>query len=548
MRHHRWTAVLVTCALATITTACGKAQPTPRESSPARAVTSALHLPTMTPAGTKAVKSITWATYTPVTTIDPIQAYDYPPNTAVSLMCESVLAQRPDGAIAAGLTSATQPDSTTIVLSVNPKAHFWDGHPVTAADVAFSLNRNLDPSLGGLYGSVFDRVSSITAVGSRQVRISLKQPDYWLEGELSSMPGVVVEKAFAQKAGKAFGTPSGGTMCTGAYRLSHWQAGGNLTVTADDSYWRGTKPLVRQITLQGVPEESSLTSALLTGAIDGYYSPGPYSTTNTLTRSSKVSVYRGPSFATDMMAISATKGPLASVKVRQAISTALDRQAYIASSYQGNALLPRTLANPGTWGYARGVFEADWNRLPQPTMNVAAGKRLVKQAGYAGQTITIGTSQEIPSIAPAVATFQNAAEAVGLKVKLDSVSASQFVAFFSDPKAFRSVDGFPTINYPDYADPAGLYKTLALPGGSQNFSGYSNPTVTRLLDRARITADPVARARLVAHAGDIIATDLPWIPLAVPETVLFLNRTLSGAPSSFSYMAAQWAGTLGGRG
>jgi peptide/nickel transport system substrate-binding protein len=549
MRNHRWAPFAVVAAVAALGAAgCGKSQDATTTTKTAASAESALSLSPTTPAGTGAVASVEWATYTPVATVDPIQAYDYPSNTAVALMCESVLAQQPDGSIEPGVTTASHPDPKTLVLKVDPKATFWNGDAVTAEDVAYSLNRNLDPKLGGLYGLNFDRVKSIAATGDDEVTVTLTKPDYWLDGELSQMPGVVVQKAFAEKAGKAFGTPAGGTMCTGSYELADWKAGDVLTAKANPKPWHGPKPLVGKISLRGVPDESALTSALLTNELGGYYSPGPLGTLKRLQAGASVTVHQGPSFATDMLAISATDGPLANAKVRQALSMAMDRSAYVDAAYAGTAVLPRTLANPGTWGYGRSVFEKDWNARPEPTLDVAAAKQIVQDEGMAGQTITIGTSQQIPSIATAIATTQNAAESIGLKVKLKSVSAAQYVAFFSDPKAFGSVDGFPTITYPDYADPAGLYKTFGLPGGSQNFSGYENPEVTKLLDEARSTADDDARATLVAKAGDVLATDLPWIPLVAPSTVLITDATLTGAPTSFSYMGAPWANTLGAKG
>ena len=60
----------------------------------------------------------------------------------------------------------------------------------------------MNPAYGGFYGQVFNRVKSITATGANQVTITLKQPDYWLEGELSSMPGIIIQKSYAQKAGQ----------------------------------------------------------------------------------------------------------------------------------------------------------------------------------------------------------------------------------------------------------------------------------------------------------------------------------------------------------
>ena len=139
----------------------------------------------MTPAGVKPVPSVVWATQREVISLDPALSYGFPEFTADSLMCESLLRQAPDGSMEPGLATVANPSPTTMVFTLRPGVRFWDGHPVTPADVVYSLDRNTIPSLAGLYSPVFNRVSSITATSPTQVTIKLKQPDYWLEGELS---------------------------------------------------------------------------------------------------------------------------------------------------------------------------------------------------------------------------------------------------------------------------------------------------------------------------------------------------------------------------
>src|ERR1700751_73309 len=116
-----------------------------------------------TPAGTKPVQSVTWAVYRDVNSLDPIFAFDYPENTADSLMCESLLKQNPNGSISPGLATMTNPSPTQLVFTINKAAKFWNGHPVAAADVVYSLDRAMSPSLGGFYTLVFNRVKSIAA-------------------------------------------------------------------------------------------------------------------------------------------------------------------------------------------------------------------------------------------------------------------------------------------------------------------------------------------------------------------------------------------------
>jgi peptide/nickel transport system substrate-binding protein len=503
------------------------------------------NLVAVTPAGTKPVSQVTWALYRDVNSLDPAFAFDYPENTAISLMCESLLLQQPTGAIVPGLATLTTPTAKTLVFTVNPKARFWDGHPVTPADVVYSLDRQLNPSLGGFYGTVFSRVKTIEATGAGQVTITLNQPDYWLEGELASMAGVVIEKSYAQKEGKNYGTPSGGIMCTGTYELKSWSPSTGVVAVANPHYWRGTTPLVQQITLKGVPDANDLTAGLETGAIQGTYASGGIPTLSQLRRSSAVKVYQGPGWSTDAMIISATSGPAANVKVRQALSLALNRQSIIDSVYKGAALMPKWLANPGVFGYGTAVFDKAYDAAPSLTQNLAEARKLVQEAGAEGQTITIGTSSEIAGISFETGAYQQAAEAIGLKVQLKSVSAQDFINFFTDASFRKGVDMFPTVNYGDYADPAALLDTLTLPGGSQNYDNYSDPEISALLEQARGTADPDQRAALVAKAEERAAQTMPWIPTVEPTSVLVMSSGLTGATASFAYMFAPWATALG---
>ncbi|MGE5134738.1 MAG: ABC transporter substrate-binding protein [Gemmatimonadota bacterium] len=501
-----------------------------------------------TPAGKTAVTSVTWAVYRDVNSLDPIFAFDYPENTADSLMCESLLRQAPDGSLQPGLASVASPSPTSFVFTLRPGAKFWDGHPVTPADVVYSLQRNTDPKLGGFYGAVFNRVSSIKATGASQVTITLKQPDYWLQGELASMPGIIIEKSFAQAQGKNYGTPAGKIMCTGAYMFRSWTPGVGVTAVANPHYWQGSAhPLVQQITIKGAPDVSALTSALLTGGIQGTYAAG-LATLDQLKNSSAVRVYQGPGWSTDAFIVSSLKGALGDLRVRRALSLALDRQGIIDSVYKGAALMPRWLSNPGTFGYGRSVFTASYSKAPVLNQNLAEAKKLVQQAGAAGKTLTIGTSSQLANISAVTGAYQAAAQAIGLKVVLKSVSAQNYINFFIDPKARAGIDGFLTINYGDYADPAGLLSTFDLPGGSQNYDSYSNPAITAALEQARSTADPNQRAALMVKAEQLTAQQLPWIPNVQPTSVLILNSKLTGAVSSFAYMFAPWANSLGGRG
>ena len=539
------TAAVAACAL--LAAACGRSANS-AGSSTAGNISPTQGLVAATAAGTKTVPSVVWAVYRDVNSLDPIYAFDYPENTADSLMCESLLRQAPDGAVQPGLATVANPNPTTMVFTLRPGVKFWDGHPVTPADVVYSLDRNTDPALGGFYPLVFNRVKSIAVTGSSQVTITLKQPDYWLQGELASMPGIIIEKSFAQKEGKNYGTPAGSIMCTGAYMLKSWNPGVGVVAVRNPHYWNpSVHPLIGQITIKGVPDISSFTSGMLTGAIQGSYYFA-VSTLDQLKSSSNVKVWQGPGWSTDAFIISSFKGVLGSLKVRQALSLALNRQGIINSVYRGAALMPRWLSNPGTFGYGKPVFNAAYDSSPVLTQNIAEAKKLVQQAGATGKTFTIGTTSQVSNLAAVTGDYEAAAQAIGLKVVLKSVSAQNFINFFIDPKARAGIDGFPTVNYGDYADPAALLSTLVLPGGSQNYTNFNNPQITAALEQARSTANLNKRAALVAKAEKLTMQQLPWIPNVQPTSLLMLGKGLTGAVASFAYMFAPWANSLGGSG
>ncbi|MCA2223671.1 ABC transporter substrate-binding protein [Nonomuraea aurantiaca] len=505
-------------------------------------------LVTLTPAGAGEVDSVTWALYRGTTSIDPITAGDYPEITVTSLMCESLFRQSPDGSVEPGLATRLDfPDPKTAVLTLRDGVKFWDGSPMTAEDVAFSIERNRDPKGGGYWVPVLDRVTSVEPTGPRQVTLRLKQPDYWLRDVLSYMPGMVVSKRYVQAKGKDYGTVKGGAMCTGSFKLGQWRTGDVLSVVRNDGYWnRAESPLVRRIDFKGIPDEATLTAALLTGEVDGAYLELPLSTMEQIRASGTVKVYHGPSYLIDALIVADMgRGPLADPRVRRALSLAIDRESYIATLYKGSAQPARALGTPGTWGAERQVFQAAWDALPAPRVDLDSARKLVQEAGASGKTVRFGMSNELNKLATEANLVKSAAEKIGLKAELKAVSTDAYSGFFLDPKARADVDGFFTTNYPNWADPGALYATLSVPGGPQDYGRYRNPEAASLLQRARGSAGARQRAEATVAAQAIVTKDLPWIPIAAPDTVLVLNAKLTGATVSSQHLFAPWASKLG---
>ncbi|RBQ21006.1 hypothetical protein DP939_08095 [Spongiactinospora rosea] len=505
-------------------------------------------LVTTTPPGKGEVDRITWALYRGTTSIDPITAGDYPEITVTSLMCEALFRQSPDGTVEPGLaTKIDYPDPKTAVLTLREGVTFWDGSPMTSEDVAFSIERNIDPKQGGYWGPVVGRIASVKATGPLEVTLKLKEPDYWLRNVFSYMPGIVVNKRYVQAKGKDYGTVKGGAMCTGSYKFGQWRTGDVLSVVRNDAYWNSSvKPLVKQIDFKGIPDEATLTAALVTGEVDGGYMELPLSTLDQVRASGTVNIHRGPSFLIDAMIIADMgRGVLSDARVRRALSMAIDREGYIRTLYKGTAQPARALGTPATWGYERETFQRAYEALPEPKVDLEAARKLVQEAGATGKTVRFGFSNELNKLVTEANLVRSAAEKIGLKPELKAVSADAYSGFFLDPKARADVDAFFTTNYPNWADPAALYASLSVPGGPQDYGSYRNKKTADLLEKVRGTEDPAKRAEMTVEAQTLLAEDLPWIPVVAPDTVLVLNKKLTGATVSSHHLYAPWADQLG---
>ena len=491
--------------------------------------------------------SAVWAVYRETATLDPIYAFDYPDNAAMAIACESLLRQNPDLSISPGVASSVEyVEPTSLVIALREGVTFWDGTPVTVDDVIFGLERQRDPELGGFYGAVFANVTDIAATGDNEVTITTTQQDMLLLGELAGPVGAVAQKAFIESAGADFGTAAAGVMCTGPFKFESWNVGEGVTFTRYDEYWDTSLPrLLESITIKGVSDDAVLTSGLLTGEIDGTY-PLALSTLDQLRESDAVTVSEGQGFGISAFIISNFDGALGDKRVRQALSMAIDRQGLITALYKGAATPARSVAVPGTWGYAEDVFSQAWDELPDvSTPDLDAAKTLIEEAGAAGQTVRIGMSSEIGALSVSGGELQRAAESIGLKAELVSVSAANYINFFIDPAARETVDGFFTGNYPDFAEPLAILSTLLGPDGSQAYNGYADPAALDLAQQARTTADDTKRAELVTELQAIMVDEVLWIPLVAPSNVVVMSTDLTGAPATFQYMFGPWAAYLG---
>ena len=501
-------------------------------------------LVTTTPPGSGELDTLAWnLPYEPLS-IDAMRSFNYAENTVIANMCESLLRLTPDLRIKPGLAERVdKPDQLTQVYTLRSDVSFWDGNPMTADDVAYSLNRQLNPDNGSYFAGYYAKVDSIEATGPRQVTVRFSEPDALFEQAMATAAGAISAQAFTERAGEAFGTPQTGVMCTGPFKFDSWQPGRDLALARNDGYWDASlRPHAERIEFSFIADESTAVNALRSGEVDGQFFYLPPAGLIQLQKDDGLTLNYGKSLVYYALIAANDSGPLADVRVRQALSAIVDRSAIASVVLQGAALPAPTLAGPDYWGYAKDAFAAAYaNHDTKPDPQRA--KQLLAEANI-HEPIVIGIQGSSAVHEQTANVMQAAARELGLDIRTKVIPVEQFGNLYNDATAREGLDGFFTTWYGNVPDPLEAY-SMFIDGGTNNYGGYT--AVSDQVNQAVATLDPAERAKRVIAIQDQVSKDVPWTPLVSLPTILVQNARVSGATASIAYLYYPWAATVGGK-
>ncbi|MFG2504962.1 ABC transporter substrate-binding protein [Streptomyces rubiginosohelvolus] len=496
-----------------------------------------------TPRAAGPIDSFSWAVYAEPPTLDYTVAFDYPQNTILSNVCESLMRWTPGLTVEPGLArKASNPDPTTWVYDLRAGVRFHDGRTMTADDVVHSLGRQRNPDNAAAWAQVFQNVTAVTRTGPLQVTVKLKKPDSQFPQYMATAAGVVASKAGVERAGRDYGT-TGGLACSGPYELGAWHKGQSIELDRFDDYW-GTRAKAGRVEFRFLTDPSARTNALLSGEVDGGYLI-PTESYARLKRSVTGTLHFGEGLSTVNVNITNLKGPLGDVRVRRALSLALDRSGFVKAGLGGGGSATTSLTTRAAWARATDTTrKAAFDGLPPTEPDLDRAKALIEEAGAKGATLTVATSsigQDVSLLATAV---QAAGTRIGLDIRLRSIAPNAFTALFTDPGAREGIDMFPLTYYQSITDPLDLLANFRT-GAYLNFAGYSDPRYDELVERATAADDPERRTEIEAKLQHHAADRLLWIPVAEWPTSVFLNRRITGAPTTIAYLYYPWAADVG---
>jgi peptide/nickel transport system substrate-binding protein len=424
-------------------------------------------------------------------------------------------------------TTWEQPDALTWVFHLRDGVRFHDGRPLEAEDVAYTIRSLIDGSLVTAKGGSFAAVDRVEARGRLTVVAHLKRPDAGLLFNMSDGLFGVVPRG----AGKDFGLHPVGS---GPFRFVSAVQDKEVIVERNRDYWAdqvdalpavaAKAQRIERIRFQVVPDAITSALELQKGSADLASNVVTLDMVHTLESRPNLKVESGVGSPVIYVTFNVTDEILKNKRVRQAMACAIDRQAIVAAIWRGQALLANTLLPAGHWAAAEN------DAMAQYPHDVARAQRLLDEAGFpAGKDgvrlrLTMKTSTDETTRLMA-AVLQQQLRAAGIALELRS---AEFGTFYADVTkgafqiyALRWIGSNEDPDIFRYAYGAGSF-----PPKGGNRGRYSNARVDALLAEAAGSSDRAVRKRDYVGVQQILAEELPSIPMWYPNNEVVHTRRI----------------------
>lgn len=387
------------------------------------------------------------------------------------------------------------PDDLTFIFHLRPDVKFHNGRTLVASDVKFSFERIKNPDVASPWSSQLELIESIETPDDSTVVVHLSKPFGAFMSTIASTWAAIVPPEEVEANGDLQRVMVG----TGPFMLDEYVEETRTVLKANPDYFEGA-PLVDGITYMIIPDEAARLAALRTGEIH-MSALSNAASAGLAARSEGVSVASQQTTDYYLLGLNTKRKPFDDVRVRQALSLAIDRQGIVDSVFFGEGLVSGPIVP------TLGKWSVPPEELPFYQPDIEKAKALLAEAGYPdGFETTITASPRFPEFTSIALVIQNQLKQIGVTATLDQVEWGTFIQKWKD----RDFDTFVSFNGSGNDPDRALYPMLHT-GGSVNAFQYSNPDIDAKLEAARTTVDQEERLRLYHELANDIAREAPLI-------------------------------------
>lgn len=454
--------------------------------------------------------TLTIATTTDVVNYNPLVGNSRSDYWITNLMYPHLLSIEPDGQKGPELAEKWgYVDNTTGFYEIRSGLTWSDGKPLTARDVAYTLNAvKRDAPAGTLYGQLTNFVSA-AAVSDTRVEVKLAKPDASVIPEIGFWGNVVPQHVF-EPAGSvakfANDGKTGGWVSAGPYRLTSVQRGQSYTLDRVDNYplVPGGKPGPAKVVYRVYPDVNTEILALKNGDVDVIANALPPAQVKELQGTGGIKVVEVPGLGYAHMTYNMKHPDLAKKDVRLALAHAVDYEAIRRVVLQGQAV------STGSSPLMPVLKEFHDPSITEYQNDPERSRTLLTGAGYQADgsgnfplRFRMIYSLQDPVTAQWATLVKDGAAKAGITIELQGIERNTYLAM-TNKGDFDIYAG----NFAIMDDPATNMTLAYLPGGAINYTYCDDPRLNELINRARVTFDRGQQIPILREAAKLVRDEV----------------------------------------
>jgi len=395
----------------------------------------------------------------------------------------------------------------------------------TAKDVLFTYNSIISPKIFTPTKSSFDIVASVKIIDEFTIEINYKKPyfkalEIWMTGLL---PFHILKDDNDLMTSQFNKNPIG----TGPYKLKTLNISSNIVLTANDNYFDG-KPKINTISYKFIPDTTTAFYTLKQKQLDlGGLSPIQIDRQINKDFKDNFSIFEKPSFGYTYMGFNLSSDKFKNIKIRQALSLAINRQELVDILFFGHAKVCTGPFLPNTFAFNKNI--------KAPTQNIKRAKILLSELGYNKNNpfefkVITNANNSIRVNAAEILQYQLAKAGIIMKIRVMEWQA--FLNTIVTPRNFDAIIlGWGLSLMPD-AKP--LWHSNSDKKGGFNLVGYSNEEVDNLIEKGESTIDKKKLSIIYNDIFKHISDDLPYLFLYIPNSITIINKDIKNVSEALT--------------
>lgn len=405
-------------------------------------------------------------------------------------------------------------DGLTLTFKIDANAKFSDGTAVTSEDVKASFERLLDEATAAAARSNFLSISAIDAPDPATVVFTLSQPDAPILVAMATINAAVVPaKAIAD------GSIATVTLGSGPFVLDQWDPNAKEVLSVNPN-WAGGDIAYDGITISVLPDETAILASLRAGQTDFALLNDPLVAT-LVPNEPNLQLNAVPGLAYNVLQLNPSRTPMDNLKLRQAISCAVDRQDILDTALVGEGKVTGPLTMP--------AYASDPSTLFCYEQDLEKAKALMAESGVEGFTAKVIAATGEPPVASAEAqVLQSQLAEIGITLEIELMELNVYVDRWlaGDFDMAVALNGGRPDPYPMYN------RYFTKDGNLVKVSNFTDDEIDSLLQQGRVETDIAKRKEIFQKFEARLAELSPWIWLSTSNLYTAQLKTVSGFESS----------------